>query len=789
MLKRFLSIVIFALLAACCGSVFWACSDDDSEIEFLFNREVSDLSVIRTCPSKADSANRCFQVRFQYPLDTADLSKIYLWIDSTAEDTAKAASDKDLENAPMVWEYEKTGSVYDTVDITSLVEPFTEDRARKRLVVAVYCEYTGGDPGTIQRAELHLRDDIEPSFAPIKQADSVWTTGALFRWTRPTDQMDFHAPNELYGPILGYNIVIYSEDKEESLRKLKVTVVSPAGTDSTGKTLYTRHARYSASDDSVWESSVALRDENKNLLRLMIKDGRSYNVDEPDSNEFTLIVEGLKSERVYKIGSMAYDTSGNFAGNDNGDVNHMSEFSTTDSIAPLMATKIFTLEDSLFPGRARLDSNNRLLIFWSRSVDPLVKNHGIKADSVLTLPRDCLFLHCYDSVSTYEIEYFDKIAKVWKYYPVADSAKSYDVYYQFDEGEMKVVADEIDSDGRSAFVTDTIRWVVPGDTMILRIRSKDKSGYLSAPLVDTIVVSPGELASQIDCPDGFVAVKASDSAGVFCMERYEHRNDSGEFMINVLHAQAVETCSSMSLDGFSVSLCKERDWELVCLSDGTLSYGVIVDTTDASGFLFSNCNVATNDSASAASITTRSPKCMNPMGVFDLPGQYQEWVIGRSEDTAAVVKGASYKPFGGISYETMALCTNRSFPYFTRPAYTTDTVYLYREGTRVDTVFEADTSRTPFKDKPFLTKKDFKDSLQFFDVQDSSGNSIGVDYALYSEYRRGGTKWLDTLGRGLKYVPDHIEVVFLTGEKTAYRQATAIYRSPAIGFRCCAYPE
>ena len=69
----------------------------------------------------------------------------------------------------------------------------------------------------------------------------------------------------------------------------------------------------------------------------------------------------------------------------------------------------------------------------------------------------------------------------------------------------------------------------------------------------------------------------------------------------------------------------------------------------------------------------------------------------------------------------MPFCVGRSFPYFTRLAYTTDTVYLYREGTKVDTVFTADTSRTLYKK---LTKKDFKDTLQFFDVQDSSGKCL-----------------------------------------------------------------
>ena len=88
-----------------------------------------------------------------------------------------------------------------------------------------------------------------------------------------------------------------------------------------------------------------------------------------------------------------------------------------------------------------------------------------------------------------------------------------------------------------------------------------------------------------------------------------------------------------------------------------------------------------------------------------------------------------------------------------------------------------------------LTQQDFKDTLQFYDVQDYSGNSVGTDYSLYSEYKKGGDEWLEKIGNGMKYVPDHIEVVFLTGERISYRGAANFYKSPSIGFRCCAYKE
>ena len=160
--------------------------------------------------------------------------------------------------------------------------------------------------------------------------------------------------------------------------------------------------------------------------------------------------------------------------------------------------------------------------------------------------------------------------------------------------------------------------------------------------------------------------------------------------------------------------------------------------------------------------------------------------MGRSKDSVAVLKGSSYKVFEGLDRESIAYCTNRAFPFYTRPAYTQDTVYLYREGTQVDTAYALDTLRTLYK---ILTKSDFKDTLQFYDVVDFNGKVIGTDYSLYTEYKRGGKAWLDSLANGLTYKPSRKEAVFLTGEKRYYREAASFYKSTTIGFRCCAYKK
>lgn len=756
-----------------------ACSDEEEGTEFLFDREVMEVSVLRSCADE-DDTSACYRIRYHYPIEREHYSGLVVWLDTlVVDDTSKAVTSKQIDKATQFIEFPSgTSSLYDTLDLTDLVSEYLE--TYDSLQVALFCKYSDDkDPGSVQRVFLHFGDDIPPSRVTIY--DSVWTNGALFEWYRPTDQIDFYKPAELSGPIVGYNVVIYSADKSEDLRNLKVSLTTADGVDSTGSTSYRRHSRIRANADSVWVDSVSHGDKEKNYLRLAVIDGNGFDADVDTLNRFRMVIKGLRSKSEYTIGISAWDSAGNSSGTEGlSTVETNQLFITTDSVAPVMATRLYFMEDTLFPGMARLDSNNRLRIFWSKSVDPYEVKHPVKSDTVVLIPDTCLFTLCYDTVQTYIVERYNALAKEWKIYDdTTVAAGRFSKLYAM-EGDTMVVS------ATGTFVTDTIRWVSPGDTLIFRVRSIDKSGYYSAALIDTVVVSPGALASELECPEGFVAVKASDTS-VFCMEKFEHRNDSGEFVVNVRHSEAVAACEAVSASGFTVSLCSERDWELVCLSGGSLSYGVLNElSVDASSYLFGYCNVGTNDSTSAADISKRNPRCVNPMGVRDLPGQYQEWVIGKSEDTVAVAKGSSFKIYSGLDRESLAYCTNRSFPYFTRPAYTTDSVYLYREGAKVDTVYAADTSRTLYK---VLSQKDFKDSLQFFDVQDSDGNSIGTDYALYSEYRKGGDEWLDTLANGLTYVPSEVKVVFLTGEKVPYRMAAAFYRSPTIGFRCCAYKE
>lgn len=759
--------------------VFWvaffclACSDDSDGTEYLFDREILEMSVLNTCAENSEETS-CIRLRFRYPIETDDLKQFLVWIDTTViDDTTRSVSSTAKNNATIEIPFpEEPNGYYDTLDLTKELKDYID---RDSVQVAIWPEYTDGDdPGAVQRVFIHFGDDMAPAIVSFQ--DSVWANGAAFDWSRPTDQTDYYAPEFISGPIAGYNIVVYALDESADIKDLKVSIIKAEGIDSTGGDFYYRHARFRARHDSVWLDKELSDATEKRYLRLAVVDGNGFS--ETDSlNRFRLVLSGLEPQSRYTIGITAFDSSGNYSGaSSSAESNQM--FITTDKVAPVMPTALMFIEDSLYPGMAKLDSNNRLRLFWSRSIDPFQEDHGILEDTVLVLPDTCYEFFCYRGVESYEVDRW--VNGEWERLEEA-GGKSEERYLDY----YKESADSMVYSERGTFVTDTIRWVSPMDTLILRIRSVDSSGYYSRALIDTIYVSPGPNA-DLDCPEGFLPVTSGDSIH-FCMERFEHRDSSGNFVTNVLHSEAVAACEAITYDGFEVALCGERDWELVCLTNGISSYGVIEENVSASEYLYTNCNVATNDSVSAASIESRSYKCVNASGVRDLPGQYQEWVLGKSADTLELLKGSSYRSYDGLDRESIALCTNRFFPFYTRRAYVKDTtIYLYRSGTVVDTSLVEDTTRTLYKK---LTQKDFRDSLQIFAVKNpASGEVVGYDYAPLAEYRQGGEAFLEKLAGNMEYEEDRVEVVFFLNGTVPYKKVGAFYKNSSIGFRCCAYP-
>ena len=119
-----------------------SCADDEEGTEFLFNREVMELSVIRGCADEHDSS-ACYRVRFSLPIKKDDLACIRVWLDTTVvDDTSKAVTSKQINNSTMCLEYDENGTrLADTIDLTKQVKEYL-DQDYDSLQVAFYCEYT-----------------------------------------------------------------------------------------------------------------------------------------------------------------------------------------------------------------------------------------------------------------------------------------------------------------------------------------------------------------------------------------------------------------------------------------------------------------------------------------------------------------------------------------------------------------------------------------------------------------------------------------------------------------------
>ena len=90
---RFFNFYLLSLLAL----FFFACSDEDDGIEYMFDREISEYSVLRDCGADAPEGSSCYKIRYRYPIQTDFYSGLCVWLDtSLINDTSKAVSDKQL---------------------------------------------------------------------------------------------------------------------------------------------------------------------------------------------------------------------------------------------------------------------------------------------------------------------------------------------------------------------------------------------------------------------------------------------------------------------------------------------------------------------------------------------------------------------------------------------------------------------------------------------------------------------------------------------------------------------
>jgi len=735
--SKLIAIFIFLLLLV-------ACSNDNSNPTYPFERTVLDISIakIKTCKD-------CYIMRWKHPIEKKDLQNYYIWLDTTVvKDSVQNISQAqiNLASASRAYNGKDDG---DSLNLTNLISKFLE---RDSLHIALWAKYSGSEKGAVQHIYVHFGDDVPPSvvyFSDSTASKSIW-----INWVRPTDQQDFYSPEDVSGPIAGYDISVEAIEKSENIRDatLKASLSEQPINSSDLKRFY----KFKKEGRGV----VLERDnnQNQNFLRFVILDGMGFASDNIQANNWRVEISDLKPEQSYKITIVAYDSAGNQSKPENRIV------VTTDTIAPLIASKFWFYKD---PGDKlpRLDSN-RLVLFWPRSVDPLESPTLIQLDSSLRIPSG---YQKYREVKKYLIEQLN--GENWE-----SIARDFVVLEDYYNSRYRLENNYMRLDTNGEFISDTLRWVLPGDTITLRIRAVDNSGYYSKAWIETIIVSKGELW-QHECPTDFAPVRM-DSVSVFCMEKLQH-SSGGKFERNVLYEKAKKECEDLSF-----RLCTELEWNAACTAGGS-RYGVIEERNfSPDKFLFGYCGVGTGDSISANSIAKRNKICASRNGIRDLPGQLQEWVVSKGDSgDVPLLKGSSYAIFEEASRVELAQCKNRFTPTRIRPKYTTDTVYLYRSGSRIDTLLSRDTLRTLHD---ILDPSKFTGTILFYSLADSAGNSLGTDYVNQDEYnKRGGDKWLDVIWQGLKYEgPIEKRKALILG--TERINASKFFLDPTVGFRCCA---
>ncbi|MDR2999966.1 MAG: hypothetical protein LBU89_01770 [Fibromonadaceae bacterium] len=758
--KMFLLFFLFCVL-------FCACSDNNKNPTFPFERTISDVTIVKRCADGtfAVGAN-CYLLRWQHPIEKKDLESYYVWLDTTVvNDPTQKVSQAQMEQAIKSIPYSDKGDG-DSLDLTNLISEYLE---RDSVHVAIWAKYSGSDQGVVHHLYAHFGDDVPPAivyFRDSASANTIWID-----WIRPVDQRDFYFPNIMDGPIAGYNVVIEAVNTTEDIRNTPVYVNNAEEPISSSDL-----RRFYAFDKDGRKVVLKgpLNNSDPKFLIFAIIDGKGFVSGDTQENNWRMAITGLRPEHSYNITMVAFDSSGNSSARESRRVK------TTDAIPPLIANKLWFYEDSPGSGVVRLDSN-RVLLFWPRSVDPCRQSDVslITINSRLVISPGA----CYEEVEAYSIEQWS--GNAWEPIPPRPSAIKTNL------SRFRLENDEMIPDSDGEFVGDTLRWILPGETIALRMRAIDRSGHYSVAFNETINVSKGEFGGK-ECPPNYMPVaknKESDDESVFCMEKLQYA-EGNNFKRNVLFIEAKSICEalngSVGFEGFTVSLCTEQEWDAACSSNGS-TYGVI-EEKDESGyfspneFLFRYCGVGTGDSLSANSVNKRNKICVSPDGIRDLPGQLQEWVIGNGE--VPLLKGTSHVIFQGASRLELAQCKNKFTPTRKRPGYTTDSIFLYRSGSRIDTLLARDTLRKQLYDS--ISPNYFKDTLLLYSLKSKGGIPLGTDYVNQAEYRRRkGDEWLEELWQGLDYeLKEERRVLFFGPDSTI--NASSFFLDSTVGFRCCA---
>ncbi len=537
--------------------------------------------------------------------------------------------------------------------------------------MAIVAVYTSGNSSQQSAyGPVQIGDHTPP--VSVQVETQVFATHFVTRWDRPIDAISFFNPGEDTGVIREYHM------------QLMVT--------SNGPRAYLRGEHFHPSLVYTVEGDTV---KPKDSLPVLDSKGRFIGVKFtlPDSGHFhrqrqsplqdqiSLTVSNLNPLDTLSLQLVALDAVGNSLDLNNATKNQIILTDTTEPEKPQL------LLDS--SGITR----NQLVIRWKASRD------SISVDGRLQRapnPDQGIFQY--------------RIRREW----LKDSTI-------VSKTDSVVAAGGSDSTG---FYTDSLFRLPPGTDYRFVLIAIDSTGHPSQ--ADTLLASTPSVAfhkdeAELQCPPGFIPIPGHfiilgdttsnanaeerprpSTTGVgysqtyvssFCIEPYEHRDSSGAFMPSVSWGQADSICKSLASDS-SVQLCSEAQWERACKGGDSLPhiYGYQGDRSDP-GLLLGECNQGSGDTLPAMDLALRGNHCLTNEGVFDMPGEFSEWVRD-GYDSLAYSKLSKDSLEFGFSFETppnsghsirggnylkpnvptavlqsLARCTNRDTPRQVRPKF------------------------------------------------------------------------------------------------------------------------
>jgi len=527
-----------------------------------------------------------------------------------------------------------------------------------------------------------VTDDKKPPdvFSPLIKP---MARKVVIAWERPTDPTSFFDASLDTGIVNNYELQITLEGRATPDRKKRFKPTLTYFRGGVELTKSTRDSLIMVSKDSLPSGhDYYLPDSN-----------RARKAKHTQQDSMMAVIDSLTPQDTLKIWLWAVDS----AGNRNRDAMQSVVVHLTDTTQPSLPK---------LSKDTSLRSNNTLVVQWKASRDTI-------GDPTTGKLKEA------DSANYFIEEY--RLRRTLIRGP-SEKASLVD--------QMDTVIHIVSGSGgtrNTALFLDTMRFLPPGRSFRLRLTAVDSSGFESR--ADTLTLSTDSVAftgadSALQCPLGFIRIPRGHFSlgeaangfpedekpaldkkmGPYCIEPYEHHDSLGRFASNMSWRQAETVCENLGLDtAYHSMLCSEAEWERACEGSGTggdsaLAHGIQSELKNPS-ILQSSCNQGTNDSVMAKSFDLRNSTCLTREGVYDMAGNYSEWV--RDPYVASAYKdplypdslghdftypdsaGRGWHAFRGGNFlkppglpistvQSLARCSNRDFAEQIRPKFRLD---------------------------------------------------------------------------------------------------------------------